>query len=139
MEPSNTCPLCMAYQPVSEIFDVPEDRYCKRHRLTIYGPRATGKRSEYVDLTGCMFAWRNESPLTCEMPGSDLAYLACFRRHEDLVRFMHSIKVPSYTVKVIVHGGEFLDCVPREVRVILDPRQTEEGTLRYTEITLQSS
>ena len=135
-----TCPLCLGYQPSAEVLDASDDHYCERHRLFFTGPRATGnKETVNLDITGYIFPWVNGGPFTCQMPGSEFDYLPCFRHPDNLARFMRELGASFDTVKLIVHGGEFLDCVPPQVRVILEPSYTDKGTIRYTLITLAPS
>jgi len=111
-------------------------RILLEHARKIAPPSFTGKREEQVSLTDKVFAWRDLSPVLLRMPGSHLFYLPCFSSAEGLRGFFGQIGIGFDVIKKIEDGMEFMSSldVHPHVTVILDPRITEEGRVRFIQI-----
>lgn len=94
-----------------------------------------------IDLTTYLVpCHENRQPVLLSMPGTEDLFLATFSTPEALDLF-RDMKVVRYARVVQVEDGrEFLDSIPREIRVIVDPRPHDDpakraaGAIRFTEV-----
>lgn len=96
-------------------------------------PKVLSKPKE-IDLTGMIYPESNGQPVFLNIEGSPLTYIGLFRTKERLEQSMKEIKKDYDNIKEIMVGGEFLESIPKEITVIIDPRLTERGTVRYTQV-----
>jgi hypothetical protein len=96
-------------------------------------PWRTGKPPEEVTLTGKCFAWFGDAPSLIELPGAGMA-LAVFTTVEKLAAMVEAVALPCDSIKQITDTWEFLNSVPPEVLVVIDPWRTPQGTTRYMEV-----
>jgi hypothetical protein len=98
-------------------------------------PKPTGKPVSEVTLNGAVFPWDGMQPVLLTMPGSDLLYLPCFQDVSDLEAIMDHYQIEYASVKRIDDEREFTTSItnPR-VAVILNPRITETGRLRFMQV-----
>jgi len=114
------------------------ERQILKTAAAIPAPTRVGNADE-VSLTGQLFAWRDHGLVTGEpvllaMPNTPCLYLACFTSEADL-RLMHTIAAaPFDRIKQVQDGREFLSSIPPSITVILNPRITPEGRVRFTQI-----
>lgn len=87
-----------------------------------------------INLDGMIYPERDGQPIFLNIQGSPLTYIGIFRTEERLKQSMIEIKKEYDNIKEILDGGEFLDSIPKELIVIIDPRLTERGTVRYTQV-----
>lgn len=85
-------------------------------------------------LTGFVFAWRHwGQPQLVDVEGQK--FVPVFPDLLSLTIAMRSLRVRQFTVKRIEDGADFCaDVRNAGVKVCLNLRRTERGTLRYTEI-----
>lgn len=89
-----------------------------------------------VDLTGRLTPFEDGQPVPLSMPGTDDFFVACFSDETRLRSFMQESGIAYDRIKQITNGGEFIGEVLPKARIILDPRRTERGTIRFTEVRL---
>lgn len=98
-------------------------------------PRPTGKPAQPVTITGTCFPWSGEQPVLLTMPGSSLLYLPLFDDPQALETIMGHYGVPYASVKRVDDAQDFLDSVVQPgLAVILNPRLTETGRLRFMQV-----
>lgn len=110
-------------------------------------PKWTGKPATSLTtraLTGCIFAWDGNGPVTFRMPGSPREYLACFRTPDRLKAFAAESKVYplSFTMKQIMDGNEFMESVAENKDppiIILEPQYLSNDRMRFTQVMLDES
>lgn len=108
--------------------------YCPFCKEVVAGPRPTGRRVE-VTLTGMIFPWTAEGqPAFLRVPGSSALYLPLFSDPTMLKIVMDGTSTPYVKVKKIDDGFEFLDSIPKDIRIMVEPWFTPEGRVRWTEI-----
>lgn len=106
--------------------------------------RATGADGKPLEpgrivLDGCLFGVYGEDPATgavspcfLEIAGNDV--LAVFSTEAKLEACYQFAGIAPAKVKAIMDGLDFLDSLPPDVTVVLDPWITERGTTRFTMI-----
>lgn len=87
-----------------------------------------------IDLTGMIYPESKGQPIFLNIQGSALLYMGIFRTEERLKKSMLEIKKEYDNIKKITCGGVFLYSIPEEYTIIIDPRLTERGTVRYTKV-----
>jgi hypothetical protein len=102
-------------------------------------PWRTGKPPEELSLTGKVFPWEGDAPVFLELPGSPHLWLPCFTDPSQLRAFLERGGITHDRVKHIDEQWEFLDSFPRkdgdkEIRFMVDPFHTPQGTVRYKEL-----
>ena len=101
-------------------------------------PKYVGTSIQQVHLTGTLFPWCDGMPVYLRMPGSPFLYLPCFTHESALRDVMRQAGVTFDKIKQIADGVEFMACfrVPEasNIRVILNPRYTPEGKVRYIQV-----
>ena len=98
-------------------------------------PKPTGKPPESINLTGKVFAWRNEQPVLMNVTDSPHLYVACFSTVEQLQSLYERANISYDSIKSITDGDEFLDSFEdTDIKIILNPHYTETGRIRYTQI-----
>ena len=97
-------------------------------------PRPTGAPVRAVELTGKLFPWSQEQPVLLQMPGSSALYLPCFSSAKGLREVLGRSRVGFGSIKQIDDGREFLSSIPGAIVVIVDPRYTEQGRVRFTQV-----
>lgn len=85
-----------------------------------------------VDISGHVLPWADGWPVLIVMEGSPDLCVPVFSTVEKLVDMMAQIGYQS--IKLIDDPHEFLDSVPPDLRVVIDPHFHENGRVRYTEI-----
>jgi hypothetical protein len=101
------------------------------------GPWRVSDTTRRLNVTGHLFAWKDNQPVIMRMPGTDDLFLAVYSTVEKLHAIHGGI---GYTIKRIDDGFEFLDSLPVEtpdghlLRVIVDPYYTPRRTVRFTEV-----
>lgn len=106
----------------------------------MFAPRSVSDELKEVSLTGMLVPWKASQPVLLSMPMSDAFYLPAFDSEEGLRSLMGQAAVPFDNIKVIEDGAEFLASIPDHspegapLKIILNPRFTERGTVRFTEI-----
>jgi hypothetical protein len=99
-----------------------------------------------IDLTGCFFPARPsgrigipDQPCYMEMPDvPNTVFLPIFSDVDDLKKAMELIGIEEYKIKHVDDGKEFTESVLGTgiCRIMLNPRRTERGTTRWTEVIL---
>jgi|SRR5208282_552853 len=97
-------------------------------------PTRTGKPLEELTLDDALIPWKNEQPVLLNMPGSPHEYLALFSSEEKLRELTARAKVEFDSIKQVQEQHEFLESIPQEVVVILDPWYTPEGKVRFKQV-----
>lgn len=87
-----------------------------------------------VDITGHVLAWGDGEPVLMVMMGSSDLCVPIFSTVEKLVAMMTLTRIDYQSIKQIDDPHEFLDSVPPDLRVVIDPHFHENGRIRYTEI-----
>lgn len=116
------------------------------------GPVRTGKPEEAVTLTNCLFAvntriWMHQvqhgqmgpgqavvDPVVLRMPGSESLYLPIFDNEDLLNETLSRMQIEVGQVMKIDDGHEWLESIPKELVVILNPRFTANGAVRFVQI-----
>lgn len=107
-----------------------------------FDPRPTGKPPEEITLVGKMIpAEEDYRSVLLRMKGRDDYFLPLFSSEEELRAFMTKAATPFVKIEVIYNSAEFLVSIPRShrgarVRVIVDPKFTLEGRIRFLELQL---
>lgn len=96
-------------------------------------PKVLSEPTE-IDLTGMMYPEKDGQPVLLNIEGSPLLYVGIYRTEERLKKSMIEIKKEHDNIKQITHGGEFESSIPENITIIIDPRLTERGTVRYTQV-----
>ena len=98
-------------------------------------PRRTDKPEESVTVTGKLFPWDKDHPVTFFPVGSPLPHMMLFDTEAMLHVFMRTVcEGDEYTIKLIENGPEFLASVPGSIVVAVNPWFTDEGKVRYTQL-----
>lgn len=91
-----------------------------------------------VELSGKLLPFTekgpNGQPHYMMVPGSPHNYLPCFDTEKQLDTIMEKVGITNYVVKKIDDGVEFLESIPKEIKVALNFREVEGGKVRWTEI-----
>ena len=99
-------------------------------------PHQIGKPRE-VTLTGMLLPWHNGGVSLIELPGEGAATLravAAFSTIDKLREAVRAVDIPCTSVKGITDHWEFLQSIPRELLVVIDPWITPERTTRYMQV-----
>ncbi len=98
-------------------------------------PRPTGKPTESVTLTGTCMPWKDDHPVFLTMPGSPWLYLPLFENAAALEAVLGHYGVTYASVKRVDDEREFIESITDPgVVVILNPRLTETGRLRFLQV-----
>lgn len=97
-------------------------------------PRPVGTPPRIVDITGHVIPWNDGPVLLTMAEADDNLYLPVFSTVEKLTDMMMLTEIAYQSIKRIDDRREFLDSLPADVRVIIDPHFHESGRVRYTEI-----
>jgi hypothetical protein len=89
------------------------------------------RKAVSVRLTGYIVAWTARGPATLRGHESGERYLPVFSSAAKLADFATRSGWPYVEVKKIKNGHEFLDLVPADLVVIVDPHFTAKGRVRY--------
>ena len=99
-------------------------------------PQATGKPPETVSLTGRLIPAQDATnPVLLRMPGSERLYLPCFADEDEMQTVLGRAGVEYAGIKQIDDEMTFLDSLPPEVTVITNLWWTEEGKIRFHQVT----
>ena len=102
------------------------------------GPKPTGKPPEELTLTGSLIAYikGDDEPILLAMPGSSFEYLPVFTTHEKLLAVITRVIDTSAVIhtKLITDGPDFLDSIPSDIKVIVDPYFLPNGRVRFVEV-----
>lgn len=100
-------------------------------------PRRTDKPPEELSLTGMLMPWRNGQPAFILLPGegdTELLAIPLFTTLAKLEAAALAVNSPYDSVKRIDDGRVFLEDIPRDVLVVVDPWITPRRTTRYTQV-----
>lgn len=97
-------------------------------------PAPTGVPPKVVSLIGKIIPWTAEQPVLLSMPASPYRYLPCFTDPDKLHAFMQEAKIGVERVKKIDEQHDFLDSLPLDVRVVLDPYFLPNGRVRFLQV-----
>jgi hypothetical protein len=93
--------------------------------------RTTVKGAVFLRLTGYVIGWSSRGPALLRARDGSERYLPVFSSVNKLTDFATSSGWPPVDVKKITHGGDFMDLVPADIVIIVDPHFTAEGRLCY--------
>jgi hypothetical protein len=106
-------------------------------------PHWTGKTFQKINLTGHLFPWRKEEPLSVQVIGSKDWFIPLFSTEEKLRCFVQRliqdgvVVETEYRIKKVEDQDEFLGSIFAEgLRVMVDPR-FEDGKIRWTEVVYE--
>lgn len=101
----------------------------------IHPPRRLSGLTKDITLTHCLIPWivATDQPCLVTVAGREGLSLPVFTTQKKLETFSQEFNVPYDKIKHIDDGIEFLDSIPKEIAVILDPRKHGNKT-RHTEI-----
>lgn len=113
-----------------------EEQMLRTAETVLKEPAATGAAPVGLDLTGRVFAWKNDEPVFLRMPQSDKLYLAVFSSARKLKKFHSIAHAPFKSIKQIENGPEFLTSFVDhpQIVVIVDPYVTEQGRVRFLQV-----
>jgi len=89
------------------------------------------KGAVFLRLTGYVIGWSSRGPALLRSPDGSKRYLPVFSSADKLTDFATSSGWPPVDVKKISQGRDFIDLVPADIEIIVDPHFTAEGRLRY--------
>lgn len=95
-------------------------------------PVRTGKPAETLDLTGKVLPWDADGRVALLGVMGLGPAVPVFSTADKLRAAARVMPLPFASIKQIVHGQAFLDSIPGDVPVIVDPWVTPEGKVRYT-------
>ena len=101
-------------------------------------PQRTGKPVEDVNLSGAFIPWdADDQPCYVAMVSGDpdhpLIAIPAFHSLSELAAAVRQFDLQPDHVKTITNGAEFLQSVPRDIEVVMNPRiEPERGTVVYT-------
>lgn len=103
-----------------------------------FAPRPIpGAAMRELSITGAVSPFfADNQPSFLRMPETDDLFLPLFSDKVTFDRFIARWPIPYDKLIQVEDGPEFLDSVPREIRVILNPREHEDGggKVRFTEL-----
>jgi hypothetical protein len=91
----------------------------------------TIKGAVFLRLTGYVIGWSSRGPALLRSTDGSERYLPVFSSVDKLTDFATSSGWPTVEVKKITQGRDFIDLVPTDIVIIVDPHFTAEGRLRY--------
>lgn len=97
-------------------------------------PRSTDRPWRSLSLSGMLMGWAEGQPCLMRVMGSDAWHLALFSTLDKLETAHDEGWFEYESIKVVDDGNEFLESLPKEIAVILDPYITEKGTMRYFQV-----
>ena len=105
----------------------------------MFAPRPVSSELKDIDLTDKLFPWKGDQPVLLSMPLSNALYLPLFNLEGSLRAVLKKVGVPFERIKKVDDGRVFLESLPKFIgiqplKVILNPRFTETGTVRFTEV-----
>lgn len=98
-------------------------------------PKQVGPEKE-LTLTGMLMPWKDGQPALLHMLGTEASvyYLPLFEDPDQLRAVLARADVPFESIKQVEDGGEFLDSVPPDIVVVVNPRFTDEGKVRFFQV-----
>lgn len=100
--------------------------------VSIPAPRPVGEDEE-ITLTGCLMPWSDTTnqPVFCRIAGTTKTCIPVFSTKEMLEDWSRVFGFSYDRIKHIDDGVDFLDSIPVEIDVILNPRQHDTLKVRY--------
>jgi hypothetical protein len=98
------------------------------------GPRVISDEQHSVQLTGCFVPFEeNGQPVLLCVPGSDNRYIPIYANVDELRRCMASASAPFHKIARIDDAKEFMDSIPKEIKLAMGMRLLANGHSRWAE------
>jgi len=99
-----------------------------------FTPQLTGRVARQLDPEGMLYMWKKDEPVLSTMVGQYERCVALFTSKKKLEEAARVFDIPYETIKQ-VDSPEFVpDLWLRGIRLIVNPRKTEHGRVRYFEL-----
>jgi len=99
-----------------------------------FEPRRISDKVLDIDITDHLIPWGEYGQPMYVNSGGNSLFVPIFSTRDKLREVCEKFGLNYVSIKKIDDPIEFMDCFPESIRFMVDPWQTETGTVRFKEV-----